>query len=57
MGIIVYVLISIVMFVIGYNCAEEDKNKIAEGVLFGAFWPLALIYLFFSLFYGAGKYL
>ena len=64
MNIIIYIIISVVMFFIGVAATSnsnqmfgEEKNCILNGILFAVFWPLAIIFLFLSLFYGVGKYL
>jgi hypothetical protein len=48
-----YVIISFIIFGLTY----AGTHKFGEALLVGILWPLGLIYLFLSLFYGAGKYL
>ena len=39
------------------NCGAAVDGKFWEALFVALFWPLGLIYLFLSLFYGVGKYL
>ena len=57
-GTIVYIVISIIMFFVGLAIGQKEGNSgLGSAILFGLMWPFAIIYLFLSLFYGAGKYL
>lgn len=49
-----WIVISILMFLLGIS---GEDGSFGKGLLFGLFWPLALVYLIISLFWGAGKWL
>ena len=48
-----YILISIIIFLL-YIATD---GKLSEAIFVALFWPLGLLYLILSLFYGAGRYL
>jgi len=48
-----YIVISLIIFCLVY----ASTHKLGEALLVGICWPLGILYLFVSLFYGVGKYL
>lgn len=53
-----YIVISVIMFFVGFVIGRnEGKSGVGDGLFLGLCWPLGIIFLFVSLFWGAGKYL
>ena len=53
MEVLIYIIVSIIVFCLVF----AGTHKFGEALLVGIFWPLGILYLILSLFYGIGKFL